>query len=230
MPSKESGGTLNMHYSFNYNNVHFISIDSETGYPDAPLEKRYVLPCGGFGDQLEWLEADLIKANEERSERPWIFAQGHRPVYQGDSVNKELQAAMEDLFYKYKVDVYFAGHVHSYERDYPVYHSIVEMNSSKTVYDNPRATTYLMIGGPGNDEMRNLEVDRTNDPAEQLTKAKTNGWKNSNTDGPWTAITDKNHVGIGRVAILDDTSLRFDYIRTTTGEVYDSFVLNRLHD
>lgn len=39
MPSSESGsGALNMHYSFNYGSVHFISIDTETGYPGAAEE------------------------------------------------------------------------------------------------------------------------------------------------------------------------------------------------
>lgn len=41
-------------------------------------------------------------------------------MYQGKSINAEFQAAMEDLFYVYGVDVYFSGHVHSYERDLPV--------------------------------------------------------------------------------------------------------------
>jgi hypothetical protein len=41
-------------------------------------------------------------------------------MYQGKSINAEFQAAMEDLFYTYGVDVYFSGHVHSYERDVPV--------------------------------------------------------------------------------------------------------------
>ena len=41
-----------MHYSFNMANIHFISFDSETGFPGAPEETRYVLPCGGFGDQV----------------------------------------------------------------------------------------------------------------------------------------------------------------------------------
>lgn len=41
-------------------------------------------------------------------------------MYQGKSINAEFQAAMEELFHKYGVDVYFSGHVHSYERDYPV--------------------------------------------------------------------------------------------------------------
>jgi UDP-2,3-diacylglucosamine pyrophosphatase LpxH len=36
-------------------------------------------------------------------------------MYQGDSVNEGFQAAMEDLFYKYGVDIYFSGHVHHYE-------------------------------------------------------------------------------------------------------------------
>lgn len=38
MPSPESKGTLNMHYSFNYGPVHFVSIDTETGYPGAAEE------------------------------------------------------------------------------------------------------------------------------------------------------------------------------------------------
>ena len=41
-------------------------------------------------------------------------------MYQGKSINADFQTAMEDLFYNYGVDVYFSGHVHSYERDYPV--------------------------------------------------------------------------------------------------------------
>jgi hypothetical protein len=32
-----------------------------------------------------------------------------------------LKAEVEDLFYKYKVDTYWSGHEHSYERQYPVY-------------------------------------------------------------------------------------------------------------
>lgn len=121
MPSTESGsGALNMHYSFNFGPAHFVSIDTETGYPGAAEETRYVLPCGGFEEQLAWLEADLIEANKHRDVRPWVFAQGHHPMYQGNSVNEDFQAAVEEMFYKYGVDIYFSGHVHSYERDYPV--------------------------------------------------------------------------------------------------------------
>jgi acid phosphatase type 7 len=43
MPAPESGGTLNMHYSFNYGPVHFVTIDTETGYPGAAEEVRAAL-------------------------------------------------------------------------------------------------------------------------------------------------------------------------------------------
>jgi hypothetical protein len=95
MPSPESNGTLNMWYSFNYGPVHFISLDTETAFPGAPEEHAYVLPCGGFGDMLSWLEADLQAANSNRALRPWIFVASHHPMYNGGSVNRPFQAAIE---------------------------------------------------------------------------------------------------------------------------------------
>lgn len=48
--------------------------------------------------------------------------------------------------------------------------------------------------------------------------------------GYFTAFDDlRNHVGIGKVTILNDTTLVFDYVRTISLEVYDSFVLTRDH-
>jgi hypothetical protein len=35
MPSPESGGTLNMWYSFDYGSIHFVQIDTETDFPGA---------------------------------------------------------------------------------------------------------------------------------------------------------------------------------------------------
>jgi hypothetical protein len=36
MPSPESAGTMNMWYSFDFGSIHFIQIDTETDYPNAP--------------------------------------------------------------------------------------------------------------------------------------------------------------------------------------------------
>lgn len=223
MPSTQPNA-YNMHYSFNYGNAHFIAIDTETGYSGAPLETKYIFPCGGFAEQLTWLEQDLIDANKNRAERPWIFVSGHRPIYFGDSVNLEVQNAFEELFYKYKVDMYFAGHVHHYERDYPTYRNV-----SETSYNNPRATSYVQVGGPGNDEMNNvsatIKVDKTLDTITPKDK-----YASSSMSGPWTAMYDaENRVGVSKVTIIDDNNLKFEYIRTSTGEVYDTINLYRDH-
>ena len=46
VPAPESGSNTNMWYSFDYANVHFVSIDTETDYPKAPFN------VSDFGDQL----------------------------------------------------------------------------------------------------------------------------------------------------------------------------------
>jgi len=252
MPSVESNGTLNMHYSFNYGNVHFIGIDTETGFPGAPLETKYVLPCGGFADQMAWIEKDLIAANtpEARAAQPWILVAGHRPMYDQDTVNVAFQAAMEDLFYKYGVDMYFAGHRHYYSRNYPVYNSVVDPAG----YVNPKATTYITAGGSGNDEMKNPQRKLTGGllakakgflaKAENILEEKLTGAEqpkdlapaddsmlksHADNAGAWTAVSDNNFVGLTKVTIIDDSALRVDYIHTSTGEVVDTVTLQRDH-
>jgi hypothetical protein len=228
MPSKECGSNaLNMHYSFNYKNIHFIAIDSETGYPNAPLENRYIFPCGGFPEQLKWLEQDLIMANANREEQPWIFVYGHRPIYQGNNIDVNLQVAMEDLFYKYNVDIYFVGHVHSYERTWPTYNGEVLSTDPTTAYINPLSTIYLIIGGAGNDEMSDAnisELNKENDPASSFSyKNKSNG-----DYGPWSASVDLHHFGIGKVNVLNATTLIFEYIQTSIDYVYDSIIIQKV--
>jgi hypothetical protein len=48
--------------------------------------------------------------------------------------------------------------------------------------------------------------------------------------GNFTAFDDLgDHVGIGKITILNDTTLVFDYIRTISLEVYDTITLTRDH-
>jgi len=154
MPYVESGAINNMWWSFNYSNIHFIMMDTETDFPDAPEGTEM------FGDQLEWLENDLIRANQNREQYPWLIVGGHRPIYSsqvgfcdnytgdpiGDPAN--LQRAVEELFYRYYVDIFIVGHVHAYERCYPTYQN----TRTSTSYDNPPSTVYITIGSAGNTE------------------------------------------------------------------------------
>src|SRR3546814_2860613 len=74
------------------------------------------------------LKADLEKANSERDVRPWIIVGGHRPIYSVDNCDQTgipsgtaaaIQAAVEGLFHDYKVDQFWDGHKHAYERHWP---------------------------------------------------------------------------------------------------------------
>ena len=56
--------------------------------------------------------------------------------------------SLEELFYKYGVDLVFTGHEHSYERMYPVYNLEVIQHD----YFNARAPIYIVTGTAGCNE------------------------------------------------------------------------------
>lgn len=87
MPYLESNGTSNMWYSFNYGPVHFVSINTETDYPNSPFGTDSIWKYGPFGDQLSWLQNDLIEASANREQRPWIVVAGHRPIYTSNQLD-----------------------------------------------------------------------------------------------------------------------------------------------
>ena len=131
--------------------------DTETDFPGAEEQgtgdsHMKSLPAGYFGregEYLEWLEADLAAADAARragSGRPWLIAGGHRPY-------GEVRATVESLFEKYGVDIYFAGHSHSYSRSVPAVTGRVESHHAKHAYVTPTAPTWVTVGGAGCDEM-----------------------------------------------------------------------------
>jgi len=110
----------NMWWSFDFQNVHILAVSTETDFKGAQFNVT-------FGDQRAFVEKDLQQAYANRARVPWIIAVGHRPLYTSASDSyfvdylKPVQDEFEDLFHQYGVDLYICGHVHSYERTYPVY-------------------------------------------------------------------------------------------------------------
>lgn len=143
MPSRESGGVASMWYSFQHQNVHFISLDTSTGYEDAPEGKQGTifpyLPSGGFDspeNYERWVIEDLKKASEN-PDIDWIVAVAHRPL---KYLTDEHRDFLIDAFRKYGVDLFLGGHGHSYIRD----------DISRWGDD----VVHIMVGGAGNEEMR----------------------------------------------------------------------------
>ena len=143
-----SNGSKNMWYSFDFGPIHFISINTESDYPNSPTNPYSFIGTpsgGGFGNQLEWLENDLKIAVNNRIIRPWIIVYGHRPMYSKIILDWPLNSksrvrnAFEKLFLKYNVDIYFAGHIHAYERNYKIVNGKKDING---VY-------HIITGAPG---------------------------------------------------------------------------------
>ena len=142
MPSAESGGVGAMWHSWELGRVHFVSLDTET-CPGCEEEKTGdshfpLFPAGGFapeGAYMAWLERDLAAAAASRAagSLDFIVAGGHRPFEDFNS------AAVQALFAKYGVAMYFAGHTHSYLR------------FDASAYGD--GTAHVTVGGAGCEEM-----------------------------------------------------------------------------
>lgn len=93
-------------FSFDYGNSHWIAIDSNP-YLDWSAPKLRA-----------WLENDLKGAQHAT----WRFVSMHHTVFNSSRAhfNEQHPRWMVDLFEKYNVDLVISGHVHNYQRTYPL--------------------------------------------------------------------------------------------------------------
>lgn len=157
------GHRNNFFYSFNAGPVHFVGFSTEFYYFVDYIGLEPMIR------QYKWLVEDLQHASTpaEREKRPWIVVFGHRPMYcssrDRDDCTKETNIlrkglplvgyGLEELFYKYGVDVELYSHEHQYERFLPIYNSTV-MNGTNPdhPYYNPKAPVHLISGSAGCEE------------------------------------------------------------------------------
>jgi len=107
----EAGGVpsgTEAYYSFEYGNIHFISLNSED------------ISRATTGAMLTWLQQDLA-ANT----KPWTIAFWHHPPYSKGSHNSDTESQLIEmrqnalpLLENGGVDLVLTGHSHSYERSF----------------------------------------------------------------------------------------------------------------
>jgi predicted MPP superfamily phosphohydrolase len=89
------------YYSFNYDNIHFISLNSNLDYSvDSTM--------------YAWLANDLAATNKK-----WVIVFFHHPPYSsgaGHGSTTDMQTTIVPLFETYQVDLVLNGHDHDYER------------------------------------------------------------------------------------------------------------------
>ena len=157
---KENFGSSGQYYSFDYKNIHFLMMSSESTYSagDDP----------GFSDakdteQYEYVDKDLSQSSKNPDTK-WIIVMTHRQQYSSHCGNhdscdpiKKLRDTYHPLFEKYGVDLLFSGHAHNYQRTYPL--SYNKINSSqpiindngKTEYISPKGMFQIVVGTGGID-------------------------------------------------------------------------------
>lgn len=239
MPGAESEGVGNFWYSFDYGLAHFVAIDGETDFPYSPEwpfvrdvngkselpaeNETYITDSGPFGaingnwtenesyEQWNWLKKDLAKV--DRTKTPWIICMSHRPMYSSEesSYQEDLRNAFEGLMLEHGVDMYLAGHIHWYERLYPLgengtidHKSIVNKN---TYHTNPgNSMTHIINGMAGNIESHSV---LTSDES----KLKI------------TNVLDQKHYGFSKLTFNSAKKLTWQFIRGDDGSVGDELTL-----
>jgi hypothetical protein len=95
-----------VNYSFTYGNAHWTVIDSDpyVDWTDSSLRS--------------WVAADLASAQGA----VWRFVVFHHPGFTSalEHFEQQQMRLMAPVFEAGKVDVVFSGHVHNYQRDYPL--------------------------------------------------------------------------------------------------------------
>ncbi len=128
----ELGGVasgLEAFYSYDYGNVHFISINSELGVVNllgsSPNDWTGANPFGGSfngSPMTQWLEQDL-----QANTLPWVVVYWHQAPHTDGSHESDqfwevyIQAMRENfcpIVEDYGVDLVLCGHTHVYERSY----------------------------------------------------------------------------------------------------------------
>ncbi len=122
------------YYTFDYGNARFFMLDS-------------CRPVTPGSPQYNWLAYEL-----SHSDKTWNFVVHHHPPYTSDEDDygdSKVALAEEgdsdvrpliELYERFNVDIVFYGHIHDYERSWPIRANQV---------DPERGVLYLQIGGSG---------------------------------------------------------------------------------
>ena len=146
MPNKDK--TNNLYYSFDINNSHFVSLNSEIPYDFNEEYKE---------EFQQWLINDL-----KQTQKRWKIVYLHRPLYCNmpndyhcGSSSEKMIKLLENILMENKVDLILAGHVHSYERMYAIFDDKVDtecLRENNTLYYKPKYPVHLICGTGGNRE------------------------------------------------------------------------------
>lgn len=206
--------------------AHDIANGGNPNETHPTISETFITDSGPFGEieggrindnkayeQYKFLVKDLQGVN--RTKTPWVIAMSHRPMYstQKSTYQANIRAAWEDVMLKSGVDLYLAGHIHWYERLFPLgangtidTASIVD---NSTFYTNPGKSMIHIINGMAG----NVESHTTLDEGE--------------TQAAITALLDDHHYGFSKLTVESEEELKWQFIMGHDGSVGDEMTLKK---
>ncbi|XP_024519072.1 nucleotide pyrophosphatase/phosphodiesterase, partial [Selaginella moellendorffii] len=182
-------------YKTDYGLFRFCIADSEHDWRDGT-------------EQYEFLENCFRSA--DRQKQPWLVFISHRVLgysscYAPENTTGEPfgRDSLEKLWQKHKVDLAFYGHIHNYERTYPLYNQVLASDEKDFYSGTFNGTIHVVAGGGGF-------------WLSQFPESKPSWSLNQDCDFGYTKLTSFNR-----------SSLLFEYKKSRDGEVYDQFWIHR---
>lgn len=125
-------------YSFNFRNVHFISLDTEADFHIDSSQYKFLI------QDLESLS--------NTNETDWTIVFFHKPIYTDSGSHPpfiKFRNIIQPIFDKYDVDIVLQGHNHIYERSRPLTFNNTITDDSTDLFLQPTGQIYLTVGTGG---------------------------------------------------------------------------------
>ena len=189
-------GLNNNYYSFDYENVHFLSIDTTD-------EKNEWGIISDDKMQLNFIRTDLSHAYND-PEIDFTIVIMHLPMYSSRDGGSfmDMRNELQPIFDLYGVDLVLNGHRHAYERTYPVMFNNIVTDNEDCSYDDPDGQIYVTIGTGG---------------------ASHSPFKLKH---PWSVVQNHNDYGFLNIKLLNDGKTLYGEFVSNTGKVMDAFQIN----
>ena len=188
-------------YSFNFNNVHFLSMATEISYRSGSSQNVFV-------------KNDLAAAAANPN-IDWIIVYFHKPMYSSPSScsscsgESSLRDIYHPIFDQYGVDIVLEGHTHDYQRSFPI-----KFNSNS--HSNPIIT----------DTNRNNYID----PAGQIHAIVGTGGVNFhslNSQNSFIAFQQSNRFGHLNIDIQNNGTNLIGKFISNEGGILDQFTISK---
>ncbi|KAF3436885.1 hypothetical protein FNV43_RR19638 [Rhamnella rubrinervis] len=183
-------------YSTDYGMFHFCIADSENDWREGTEQYNFIEKC---------------LASADRRKQPWLIFAAHRVLgYSSDFFYAQAdyeevlgRESLEKLWKKYKVDIAFFGHTHTYERTCPIYQKQCTSTEKHHYSGTVNGTIHVIVGGGGS-HLSNFTEDQPE----------------------WSIYRDED-FGFVKMTAYNHGYLLLEYKKSSDGEVYDYFTIKR---